>query len=198
MIRFEVEVQDLRRALIQLKRLGNKLKHREQLHRTMRNYQRKRWRDNLYNEGSIYGPWQELKESTNEIRAARGFREGHPILYQAPGGSRARPIKNMPNYLKRGRTSRGGMLHAWVKENVLADQFYEYGGANSTIWKFTASGGKDGSYAVYHDQGYTTGGMIPGKAVPARRIFWIDDEDEGFFERETEKYVDRVLSTVFA
>lgn len=197
MIGFLIETRDLRRALRQLKKVKNKLEHREELHRKMRTYQRARWRENLYNEGAIYGPWQELTDTTNIVRQKRGFREGHPILFEAPGGGQA--PRSMPKYLRRARPRRGGLLHAWVKENILADRFFDYGGINSTIWRFTATGQSDGSYAVYHDQGYTTGAtsMIPLKGVPARTVFDINDEDEQKFENQLEAYVDKTLRLVF-
>lgn len=201
MIGFKFELRELRTAIAKLRTSYDKVNEREALHKKMRQYQRKRWMENLYNEGAIYGPWQELTGTTQIVRVKRGFNPDRPILFQTGGGGRS---KNMATYLRRGGSrsaniKQGGMLHAWVKDNILADVFINSGAEQSTLWTFTATGAKDGSYAVYHDTGYTTSprSMIPNKHVPSRRVFGVNDDDRDAHLAATAEYVDKALAAIF-
>lgn len=204
MIGFQFDMTDLRRTITLMKSQRHKLlaEQRKGLHQTMVRYQRRRWLDNLYDEGSIYGDWRELRNSTNQIRKKRGFQPAHPILYQVHGSTGKTKTSNyLRKAAKNPKGGPGGLLHSWVQSNILADVFKSHTYTASTVWKFRATGAKDGSYAVFHDTAYVTGAgsMIPGRYVSARRIFSgspggrADNDDADEYQRLTEEYIDRVI-----
>lgn len=205
-LKIKIDAREIRKTRAELTRAKQKIDQPKGLHNTMRLYQRTRWRTNLYTEGMIYGPWQGLKGSTLQIRNRRGFASG-PILYEAGAGRVRNSSYGNHGYLSKRGTKRpkpsrmghqGGLLHIWVKENIMKDRFVHSGGMASTIWEFRARGkASTGAYAVFHDQGYTTSGMIKGKRVPARRIFDMNEADEQQHLTNTAIYVHKVLASIF-
>ena len=163
----------------QAKRAKRKLEDRTRLHEEFQRYASRRWVRNLIGGGRFYGAFAALKDSTKRVRRWRGYATG-PILYQ---------------------TDAAGHLRPWMRDAVEDADIVIAPAFSSTQWKFTWSGGKDGSYAVLHDQGYIAGGAgrfasFRGKRVPQRVLFDLNDEDYDELITRTGKYVDSAMGGI--
>jgi phage gpG-like protein len=85
---------------------------------------------------------------------------------------------------------RTGRLVSWVTANNRAGVVDN----QSVHWNFRFSG-KDGSYAVFHNDGYYS--VLYKAPVPARLIWDLNEQDENEIAELTEDYVDAVIARYF-
>lgn len=160
-MKIKIDSSQLKKVAQNAKLAKAHLEDRSRLHRTMQNYQAKQWRRNLYG-GHVYGRWKGLTNFTKRIRIWRGYSPG-PIMYET------------------------GTLHGWVQEQAENPHTMISASLSSTTWTPTFTGGTDGSYAVLHDQGYMSGGMVI-RPVPPRVIFDMSEEDIEHHVQLAERY----------
>lgn len=158
-------IRSTTRALVSLRR---ELQNPQDGLERVKKKQISRWTKNFRNQGSEYGTWAALAESTIAGRRARGQPAG-PILQAS-----------------------GALLNVFNTENqagIIA--------AQSIHWQFHGvSGGAGGATGPFHGEGFynvPAGGVW----VPPRVIWDLDQEDEENAEREMLKHIDRVIARYF-
>lgn len=146
-----------------LHRFEAELANREKPLKRIKQRQNDVWMQSFRSNGSRYGGWAALSPYTVADRRRLGFAPG-PTL------------------------QRTGRLMRWVdtknKEGIVA--------AESIHWEFHASGAKDGSYAVFHNEGYHSWAYDVG--VPSRKIWDLNEKDEKLAEAELNKWVKTIVT----
>lgn len=161
MIKFEISYRELDVLIRDVDRFLNDMEDRSEVLKKAKRRQISRWQANFSSEGGIYGVWPALSPRTVANRVALGFR--------GPG----------PKLIRTGR------LMSWVNN---ANQNTK--DSNQAIqWNFAWSGGRDGSVAALHSEGYEN--------VPARIIWDLNADDRKALEEMVEAWVDKVVTRYF-
>lgn len=138
-----------------------KVQDRSEVLKKAKRRQIQRWQQNFSSEGGIYGTWPALSPRTVANRISLGFKGPGPKLV------------------------RTGRLMSWVK-----DANKNTKDSNQAIqWNFAWSGGRDGSVAALHSEGYQN--------VPQRLIWDLNAQDRKDLEVMVDEWVDKIIAKYF-
>jgi hypothetical protein len=124
------------------------------------------WMQNFAGGGGRYGGWAGLTSYTMRERGRLGYGPGPTLV-------------------------RSGRLMGWMQRENKAAKV----AADSLLWSFHGSGAKDGSYAVFHSEGFYS--TLFQRPVAARKIWDINADDEAMMEEEINHWVDDVVARYF-
>lgn len=154
-------LRDIENLIRSTRAFDTKVKDRSDVLKKAKRRQISRWQANFSSEGGIYGAWPALASSTVANRVSQGFGGTGPMLV------------------------RTGRLMSWVEA---ANQNTK--DSNQAIqWNFAWSGGRDGSVAALHSQGYSN--------VPSRLIWDLNADDRKDLENMVDDWVDKIIAKYF-
>lgn len=166
MIGFQVDLNNLQNMITKIGLLKARLNDRSEPLERIKSNQNKRWDANFTAEGRLYDPWAPLTAFTRREKAAKGF-------------------GNMPLLV------RTGTLSSWVN----AAQEDANVGMKTLTWIFKSTGSRtDGSYAVFHSQGYHN---TWAQRFIAPRVLWkLDSRDEQNAVDTLDQWIDEKVKEI--
>jgi hypothetical protein len=162
-------LRDIENLMRSARGFDRQIRDRSEVLKKVKRRQVSRWNQNFSSEGAIYGPWPALSPNwTVPEREALGVGGTGPML------------------VRHGNVG----IMSWVHHaNEMTKD------TNQAIqWNFEWSGGRDGSLAVVHQEGATTG---LGTRLPPRKIWDLNPEDRTAIENLVEEWVDKIIEKYF-